>query len=181
MNQKEGKYPYAQLPVITLGTDDKTQVSMSGAMSRYAAKLTGLYPSDPLKALFVDEAYEAVASALDNSVMFSLTPEQIAEKKKIWLERDLIRLDNLVKLRLTPKSPFIANQEFSMADIAFYTFFSTRRFASPLNYFTVEEIQTGAPALWSYIQNLTRTPEIQKCDVKSDEFHDKIGREIPVE
>lgn len=156
-------------------------VCMSGAMARYAAKLAGLYPSDPLEALFVDEAYEAIFSALNNSGMYGLTPEEVAEKKMTWLKTDLIRLEGFVKRRLTDKSPYIANQTFSVADIGFYTFFSPRKFTCPLNHFTIEEIQTGAPTLWSYIQNLAQTPEIRMCDAKSEEFHSNVGTKVVIQ
>lgn len=174
-NQKSGKYPYSQLPVITLSDEAKTMVCQSGAIGRYAAKLAGLYPSDPVKALFVDEAYEAITSAYNNFTVYGLSPEAVDEKKKAWIARDLARLNNFVKLRLTADSPFIANKEFSFADIGFYTYFCARKFANPMNKFTVEEIKTNAPELWSYIENLTKTEEIQKCEKKSDEFYAKIA------
>lgn len=53
------------MPVITLPSGQV--VTQSQANSRYAVKLANLYPSDPEKALFVDELIDVVGDCLSSA------------------------------------------------------------------------------------------------------------------
>merc|ERR1719273_1767270 len=50
------KIPFGQVPVLK--TQDGRYISQSGSVSRYVAKLTGLYPSDPIEAALSDSIFE---------------------------------------------------------------------------------------------------------------------------
>lgn len=50
------KIPFGQVPVLK--TQNGTYIAQSGSISRYVAKLTGLYPSDPIVAAFSDSVFE---------------------------------------------------------------------------------------------------------------------------
>ncbi|KAG2433101.1 hypothetical protein HYH02_012804 [Chlamydomonas schloesseri] len=51
---QKSKFPFGQVPVLQL--DDGRMLAQSGAIDRYVAKLTGLYPEDPVQAAFADQA-----------------------------------------------------------------------------------------------------------------------------
>jgi hypothetical protein len=61
----QGAYPFGQLPVMEV---DGKLVSQSQALLRYAGKLAGLYPSDPVQALLVDEMIGAVEDVIQATV-----------------------------------------------------------------------------------------------------------------
>ena len=50
--------PFGSLPVLDVGGAAPTRIAQSNAILRYAGKLTGLYPNDPMDALRVDELIE---------------------------------------------------------------------------------------------------------------------------
>ena len=84
------KYPLGQLPVLTL--PDGRLITQSVAIARYAGKLSGLYPSDPVEALLVDEIIdtcnEVLASAPqtpDNDLKKTLREEWAAGKLQKFL------------------------------------------------------------------------------------------------
>ncbi len=51
------KTPFNALPVLEI---DGAVVSQSNAISRYVGKMAGFYPTDPIQALYCDEALDAV-------------------------------------------------------------------------------------------------------------------------
>ena len=91
-SELKGKSKFGQLPLLTL--DDKPPVAQSFAILRYIGRLCGLYPDDPLKAMYVDEAcalQEDLAKALAPSMYIGMRPHLFgypenlpdAEKKSI--------------------------------------------------------------------------------------------------
>jgi prostaglandin-H2 D-isomerase / glutathione transferase len=52
-----GAFPFKSVPVLDIGGERYAQ---SGAILRYVGKLAGLYPEDPVAALRVDMAMEAM-------------------------------------------------------------------------------------------------------------------------
>ncbi|POM76985.1 Glutathione S-transferase [Phytophthora palmivora] len=81
--------PLGQVPVLEV---DGTTYSQSMAIARYAAKLTGLYPHDPLECLRVDMASESLVDikALISEITYR-TPDETAkaEKTKKLLEESV--------------------------------------------------------------------------------------------
>lgn len=68
--------PFGSLPVLEI--DGKT-LAQSNAISRYAGKLAGLYPSDPWEAALCDEAMDAVEDVITEIAATMVLPEE--EKK----------------------------------------------------------------------------------------------------
>ena len=50
--KENGDLPYGQVPLLAV--DNKHYIAQSAAIMRYLGKLSGLYPSDPIKAALVD-------------------------------------------------------------------------------------------------------------------------------
>eukprot|EP00054_Salpingoeca_dolichothecata_P036976 m.9376 g.9376 ORF g.9376 m.9376 type:complete len:618 (-) comp7187_c0_seq1:46-1899(-) len=75
--------PFGQLPMLTVGGK---QVAQSAAILRYAGKLSGLYPHDPLEALLVDEmldAFEDLAQKLGPSMAEQDEAKKLAMRKQL--------------------------------------------------------------------------------------------------
>lgn len=163
--------------MITIG--DSKPICQSGAIARFAAKLANIYPADPYKAIYVDEAYDVVTGASVNASTFRLSPDQAAEKTKAWIAHDLARLENFVKERLgNSTSPYIANGEFSLADIAFLSFLSKQKLerGSPTQNLKVDDIKNNAPTVWAYMTRLGETEQAKKIQKKADEFYSQIQK-----
>jgi len=109
--------PFGSLPVIEV---DGRTISQSGAMLRYAGRLSGLYPSDALVAAKVDQLVDGcadVGSCLDPSFR-----EQDAEKKlalrAAFMETSFPRYVGAIE-RLV-EGPFAVGEELTIADLSIY-------------------------------------------------------------
>ena len=76
--------PYGAMPVLEI---DGTDYAQSNAILRYAGKLTGAYPEDPVAALMVDELLDAA-----EDVIGLLTPsmKEKDEEKKLAMRAALM-------------------------------------------------------------------------------------------
>ncbi len=166
-------YPLHQLPVFEV--DNSGFICQSGAIARYAAKINGLYPEDPLKALYVDEAFEVASSIWCASALY-VTPEgeQKEKKRQNFLKVDFARFENFMKLRTT-ESPFIANGEISLADVGLY-FLLAQHLPHPLIGFKTEKLEELAPTAFSYLKRLTEQPEMKNIIEKATAFHQSLQK-----
>ncbi|HET6416910.1 MAG TPA: glutathione S-transferase family protein [Polyangiales bacterium] len=71
------KYPFERVPLLEI---DGVALSQCNSINRYAAKLAGLYPSDPLQAAFCDEAMDAVEDIV-SQITVTMRIKDEAEKK----------------------------------------------------------------------------------------------------
>ena len=112
------------LPVLEIDGKPMTQ---SLAISRYAARLAGLYPEDPLKALACDEIMDIWQDIL------SKTPKGSSddETKSLRLEYAAGKMASMMRVlseRLEATgSGFIAGSELTVADILLYALFNMLR------------------------------------------------------
>jgi glutathione S-transferase len=70
-------YPFERVPLLEI---DGVPLSQCNSINRYAAKLAGLYPTDPLQAAFCDEAMDAVEDIV-SQVTVTMRIKDEAEKK----------------------------------------------------------------------------------------------------
>ena len=80
--KSSGKYVYGQMPVLEV---DGEVFAQSMAILRYVGKVTGLYPSDPIEALRVDELLDCCIDMRTKlSPTFSLPePDRVAARQKL--------------------------------------------------------------------------------------------------
>jgi len=84
MKALKPKLPFGQVPVFEVNDE---MVSQSNAFLRYVGKFSSLYPSDPFKALKVDEILDGVSDS-----MLLLRPSLIESDpaKKLRLRKELV-------------------------------------------------------------------------------------------
>jgi glutathione S-transferase len=70
-------YPFERVPLLEI---DGVPLSQCNSINRYAAKLAGLYPTDPLQAAFCDEAMDAVEDIV-SQVTVTMRIKDESEKK----------------------------------------------------------------------------------------------------
>ncbi|CAM9426109.1 unnamed protein product, partial [Choristocarpus tenellus] len=110
--------PYGQVPVMEV---DGVTYAQSSALLRYAGKLSGLYPEDPLKAMKVDELLAAM-----EDITGLITPsfkEKDDEKKAREMREALVAgplsaaMSNICKqLEANPGSWFVGDS-LTIADL----------------------------------------------------------------
>eukprot|EP00128_Syssomonas_multiformis_P009060 Colp12_sorted_trinity150504_noHs@27453 len=118
-NKAEGKYPFGQLPILTL--DDGTVIAQSTAIARYAAKLAGLYSTDAVKAAKIDEAIAAVED-LGSAISVSIHEKDAEKKAQMRAELASVTIpkwigffENLI--RKNGESGYLVGDSITLADI----------------------------------------------------------------
>ena len=92
--------PYGQFPLLTV---NGTKIVQSRAIATFAASVSGLIPSDPIKAGLVNEVFyasEEIRDAFHPSYTFQLqdgTPEKEAKKQELMTTIFPAKLSNLEK------------------------------------------------------------------------------------
>ena len=117
----KGDWPWGALPVLDVGAGaDRRRICQSNAILRYAGRLSGLYPNDPIEALKVDEALDALDDLfLPLAATFRETDEarrtaMRRELAEISLPRDFGRLEQMIKAQ---GSGYLAGPSLTVADL----------------------------------------------------------------
>ncbi|KAG1708327.1 hypothetical protein DVH05_025005 [Phytophthora capsici] len=107
--------PFGQVPILEL---DGTVYAQSMAITRYAAKLAGLYPSDALEALKADVFSCSLNDVEEPFVDFMFKTQDEAEKaqkKKVFIEETVPKF--FTTLEKTVAGKFILGEQLSYADV----------------------------------------------------------------
>ncbi|TMW63436.1 hypothetical protein Poli38472_002377 [Pythium oligandrum] len=115
MKELKPKLPLGQLPLLEL--DGKAYIQ-SMAIARYAGRLGGIYPSDPVAALKVDMMLETLHEAMDKYVdvrFHTKDAELQAEKAKVAADQFFPKIFNFVEK--TVEGKFFFGDEISLADL----------------------------------------------------------------
>jgi len=112
------KTPFGAIPILEI---EGHSFGQSNALLRYAGKLGGLYPSDPLAALRVDEILDAVedVTSLITPSLRETDPEKRAALRKVLAETSLPpQFANLEKaLARNKASPFVTGKDLTVGDL----------------------------------------------------------------
>ncbi|TMW58591.1 hypothetical protein Poli38472_010150 [Pythium oligandrum] len=114
--------PLGQLPVLTVDGADFPQ---SMAIARYAARLGGFYPSDPLDALKVDmvvDTLQDLAGPIMEIMMRTPDEKLKAEKTKVVQEITLPLVLGFIESRVEGK--YLLGEEMSLADLYLFNILS---------------------------------------------------------
>ncbi|KAE9353503.1 hypothetical protein PF008_g4954 [Phytophthora fragariae] len=107
--------PFGQVPALEV---NGTSYAQSMAIARYAAKLSGLYPSDPVKALKVDMfscSLGELAEAFIGIVLKTQDADEKAQKQKLFVDETAPKF--FTALEKLVEGKFILGDQISYADI----------------------------------------------------------------
>ncbi|GMF17284.1 unnamed protein product [Phytophthora fragariaefolia] len=107
--------PFGQVPVLEV---NGTTYAQSMAIARYAAKLAGLYPADPVKALKADMFSCSLGELVDALINFVFkTPDarEKANKQKVFVDETVPKF--FTALEKLVEGKFILGDEISYADV----------------------------------------------------------------
>ena len=136
---------FTAVPVLEI---DGAQVTQSNALSRYVGKLAGLYPTDPLQALYCDEVLGAMEDLIHYIVQtFGLEGEAlIAARKKLVEGRMTVFLKGMNNLLVRGGGEYFSDNQLTIADLKVFT--QTRSLSSGrLDHVPENIVQQIAPAL----------------------------------
>jgi glutathione S-transferase len=149
--------PLQQVPVMEI---DGALVTQTNAMLRYAGKMTGLYPQDPLEALHCDEAMTMVED-MYHKIGPTMFMEDEEEKR---LAREALasgpislclgRFETMLKQR---GGNYFAGNKFSVADLKVFLWVRNLK-AGTLDYIDTDIVETVAPELAKHFERISAEP-----------------------
>ncbi|GAB9468304.1 Hematopoietic prostaglandin d synthase [Globisporangium polare] len=112
--------PLGQVPVLQV---DGVVFAQSMAIARYAAKVSGLYPRDPIQSLYVDMVSEALVELVEviTDVFFRTADETAkADKASKFFAGKLPNMLTALETMVRGDRFFLADDSASMADVQLF-------------------------------------------------------------
>lgn len=150
--------PFGQVPVLTV---DGVQVTQCDAITRYAGKLAGLYPTDAYQALLCDEVMFVVEEAsVKLGPSFRMTGEEQKAARLALVNGSMpVYLGWLQNQLLAHGGKFFADDRLTIADLK--VFVDVRGLNSGrLDHVPADLVETVAPALNAHMERIAQTPAI---------------------
>lgn len=140
------------VPVLEV---DGEEVSQSDAMSRYVGRLAGLYPTDPMQALYCDEVMGALEDLTHFTVQtFGLEGDALKEARKQLVDGKMtVFLKGVQGLLHRGGGEYFADNQLTVADLR--SFVQVRSLsAGVLDHVPADIVQTVAPDLLKHHQHV---------------------------
>lgn len=150
--------PFTAVPTLEI---DGQVYSQSNALSRYVGKLAGLYPTDPLQALYCDETLGALEDINHYLVQtFGLEDEALKKAREALMSGRLTTfLNGLDKLLARGGGEYFADQRLTIADLKMYT--QTKALLSgTLDHIPASFVTELVPALVEHHQRVEQAPPV---------------------
>mmetsp|Transcript_18052 Transcript_18052/g.29913 ORF Transcript_18052/g.29913 Transcript_18052/m.29913 type:complete len:204 (-) Transcript_18052:196-807(-) len=106
--------PLGVVPTMKIGN---TTYCQSNALARYAAKLAGFYPEDPLEALIVDEVMDTCSEIMSTAPQ-DPDPETKKNRRQEWQAGGLTKFSNHIEKRIQEAGGKSVIKTPSVADLA---------------------------------------------------------------
>lgn len=152
------KLRFGALPVLEI---DGAVVTQSNAIGRYVAKMAGLYPEDPLEALYCDEAVGAVEDALHAIVhTFGLEGDALKAAREALVDGKLSTYVRGIGELLTRGGSYFADGQLTIADLK--VFVLTRWLGSGgLDHIPADFVGSVAPNLVEHADRVESDPVVK--------------------
>ena len=156
--------PFGQVPVLDI---DGELVTQCDAMLRYAGKLAGLYPADPLQALLCDEVMYVVEEAsVKLGPTFRMTgDEQKAARLALVNGSMTVYLQWLQKQLLAHGGQYFADGRLTVADLKVFVDVHALN-SGRLDHVPTDLVEKVAPALNAHMQRVAQTPAVAQYYAK---------------
>lgn len=113
--RQSGAWPFLSLPIMTV---DGATFAESAAMLRFAGKLGGLYPDDPVEAMKVDMVVDAL-----EPILTAIFQDKSEEARKKVVEETFPRYFGAVdKMYAETKGPYLLGDKLTIADLKVASF-----------------------------------------------------------
>mgnify|MGYP003609205122 FL=1 len=151
--------PFRQVPTLHV---DGVQVTQSDAILRYAGKLAGLYPTDPLQALLCDEvAYVVEEASVRIGPTFRMSGEEQKAARLALVNGSMpVYLTWLQAQLAAHGGEFFADNRLTVADLK--VFVDVRGLNSGrLDHVPTDLVERVAPALNAHANRIASLPAVQ--------------------
>lgn len=150
--------PFGQVPVLQV---NGVQVTQCDSILRYVGKLAGLYPTDPLQALFCDEVMFVVEEAgMKIGPTFRMAGEEQKAARLALVNGSMPQyLGWLQSQLLAHGGTYFADNRLTVADLK--VFVDVRGLNSGrLDHIPTDLVEKVAPALNAHMQRIAQTPAV---------------------
>ena len=157
--ERKDTTPFGAVPVLQ--AEGKT-LAQSNAISRYVAKLTGLYPSDFWQAALCDEAMDAVEDLLQQiGATLFLPDEEKKERREALVEGMFpLFLKQLGKNLSDNGGRYFADDRLTIADLK-VAMLVRQLTSGMLDYVPTNLVEEVAPELMEHFQRVMNDPSIR--------------------
>lgn len=150
--------PLSQVPTLHV---NGVQVTQSGAITRYAGKLSGLYPEDAFEALLCDEIMDGVEDAsIKLGATYGLSGDDLKNARTDLvngaLPKYLLWLQNQLE---DHGSNYFAANRLTIADLKVFVFVRGLN-SGQLDHIPGNLVETVAPKLNAFLQHIAEIPAI---------------------
>lgn len=147
------------VPVLEL---DGQAITQSDAISRYVGKLAGLYPDDPLQALYCDEVLGAVEDLNHYLVQtFGLVDDALKEaREKLMNGRLTVYLKGLDELLARGGGRYFADDRLTIADLKSLMIIRNFR-AGNVDHIPADFVDRISPALGEHQARIEKEPVVR--------------------
>jgi glutathione S-transferase len=156
-NQREST-PLLQSPVFEI---DGEVITQSSSISRYAGRLSGLYPDDALQALYCDEVFDLVEDIVTKIVKtFFMEEDEKREAREALAAGPMpLYLKRLQTMLETRGGRYFADDRLTIAD--FKVFLWVRNIKSGLlDYMPTDLVDREAPKLNEHFDRISNDPGV---------------------
>ena len=150
--------PFGQVPVLHV---DGLQVTQCDAILRYAGKLAGLYPTDPLQALFCDEVMFVVEEAgMKMGPTYRMTGEEQKAARLALVNGSIPQYLGWLEQQLKAHGgEYFADHRLTVADLK--VFVDVRGLNSGrLDHIPTDLVEKVAPALNAHMKRISALPAV---------------------
>ena len=150
--------PLGQVPTLQV---DGVMVTQSDAITRYAGKLAGLYPTDAYQALLCDEVMDAVEDAnVKLGTTFGLTGDALKVARTALVEGPLPLYLRWLQTQLQAHGgDYFADNRLTIADLKVFVFLNGLN-SGRLDHVPTDLVATVAPLLSAHLQRVAKTPAV---------------------
>lgn len=157
--QTRSAMPFRCAPVLAI---DDVLVTQSNAMLRYVGKMAGMYPQDPLQALYCDETMGVIEDLLHHVVhTFGLEGDELkAAREKLvdgWISTIVKGLEELLQ---RGGGRYFADDRLTVADLKVFMQIKSLR-SGTLDHVPADLVDQIAPALVEHQERVADDPAVQ--------------------
>lgn len=156
--EKREALRFKAIPTLEMNGETVTQ---SNAISRYIGKIAGLYPEDPLQALYCDEVMEALEDLSHYLVQtFGLEGDELKKARETFVEGRLTTfIKGLEECLVRGGGKYFADQRLTIADLKMLTQLQSVT-SGNLDHIPVDTIARLAPAFVDYQARIEQEPQV---------------------
>lgn len=156
--------PLGQVPTLHV---DGVQVTQSDAITRYAGKLAGLYPTDAYQALLCDEVMDAVEDVnVKLGTTFGLTGDALKDARTALVNGPLTLYLGWLQSQLQAHGgKHFADHRLTIADLKVFVFVRSLN-SGRLDHVPTDLVEKVAPLLNAHQQRIAQTPAVAQYYAK---------------